>query len=51
MKITRCTWCEKHPIYIDYHDQEWGVLVNDDITLFEFLILECAQAGLSVNAK
>ncbi|MCA9403079.1 MAG: DNA-3-methyladenine glycosylase I [Candidatus Omnitrophica bacterium] len=44
----RCTWpgCTK-PLYIDYHDKEWGVPVHDDKTHFEFLILEGAQAGLS----
>ena len=44
---TRCTWCGDDPLYIDYHDSEWGVPVRDDQTLFEFLILEGAQAGLS----
>jgi len=43
----RCGWCVKDPIYIDYHDNEWGVPVHDDKKLFEFLILEGAQAGLS----
>ena len=46
-EITRCAWCLKDPIYIDYHDQEWGSLVTDDQKLFEFLVLESAQAGLS----
>ena len=46
-KTTRCPWCEKDPIYIAYHDTEWGVPVHDDKKLFEFLILESAQAGLS----
>jgi DNA-3-methyladenine glycosylase I len=45
--MTRCDWCIKDPIYIDYHDNEWGVPVHDDRKLFEFLILEGAQAGLS----
>jgi DNA-3-methyladenine glycosylase I len=45
--ITRCPWCEKEQLYIDYHDNEWGVPVHDDKKLFEFLILEGAQAGLS----
>ena len=45
--ISRCGWCGNDPLYIDYHDQEWGVPVRDDPTLFEFLILEGAQAGLS----
>lgn len=45
--IKRCTWCGDDPLYIAYHDDEWGVPVRDDATLFEFLILEGAQAGLS----
>lgn len=44
---TRCSWCGTDPLYVDYHDREWGVPVWDDQTLFEFLILEGAQAGLS----
>ncbi len=44
---TRCTWAGTEPIYIKYHDTEWGVAVHDDRRLFEFLILEGAQAGLS----
>jgi DNA-3-methyladenine glycosylase I len=43
----RCAWVNDDPLYIDYHDQEWGVPVHDDRVLFEFLILEGAQAGLS----
>ena len=43
----RCEWCGTEPLYIDYHDQEWGVPVHDDKLLFEFLVLEGAQAGLS----
>lgn len=43
----RCTWCGEDPLYIAYHDEEWGVPVHDDRLLFEFLILEGAQAGLS----
>ena len=43
----RCRWAGTDPEYIAYHDQEWGVPVHDDRTLFEFLILEGAQAGLS----
>lgn len=43
----RCEWCLGDPIYVDYHDREWGVPVHDDRKLFEFLILEGAQAGLS----
>lgn len=43
----RCLWCGDDPLYVAYHDQEWGVPVHDDRLLFEFLILEGAQAGLS----
>lgn len=43
----RCTWCGTDPLYVAYHDEEWGVPVHDDRRLFEFLILEGAQAGLS----
>ncbi|MDX2437753.1 MAG: DNA-3-methyladenine glycosylase I [Acidobacteriota bacterium] len=43
----RCGWCGEDPLYVAYHDTEWGVPVFDDRTLFEFLILEGAQAGLS----
>ncbi len=43
----RCGWCGGDPLYVTYHDEEWGVPVYDDRTLFEFLILEGAQAGLS----
>jgi len=43
----RCQWCTDDPIYIDYHDNEWGIAVHDDIHLFEMLTLEGAQAGLS----
>jgi DNA-3-methyladenine glycosylase I len=43
----RCPWCLKFDQYIDYHDQEWGVPVHNDLVHFEFLILEGAQAGLS----
>jgi DNA-3-methyladenine glycosylase I len=43
----RCPWCGDDPLYVAYHDREWGVPVRDDRTLFEFLILEGAQAGLS----
>jgi DNA-3-methyladenine glycosylase I len=43
----RCAWCDDNPLYIDYHDNEWGVPVHDERLLFEFLILEGAQAGLS----
>jgi len=44
---TRCAWCTDDPLYIAYHDTEWGVPVHDDRLLFEMLILEGAQAGLS----
>jgi len=43
----RCSWCLKFDQYIRYHDEEWGVPVHDDLTHFEFLVLEGAQAGLS----
>ena len=43
----RCGWCHGDPLYEAYHDTEWGVPVRDDATLFEFLILETFQAGLS----
>ena len=43
----RCGWCEKDDLYRDYHDNEWGKPVYDDDKLFEFLILETFQAGLS----
>jgi DNA-3-methyladenine glycosylase I len=46
-KITRCAWVSDDPLYLTYHDEEWGVPVHDDRKLFEFLILEGAQAGLS----
>jgi DNA-3-methyladenine glycosylase I len=45
--VTRCGWCGTDPLYVSYHDEEWGVPVHDDQRLFEFLILEGAQAGLS----
>lgn len=43
----RCAWCGQDPLYLRYHDTEWGVPVHDDRRLFEFLVLEGAQAGLS----
>jgi DNA-3-methyladenine glycosylase I len=43
----RCEWAGSDPLYVSYHDEEWGVPVRDDTTLFEFLVLEGAQAGLS----
>jgi DNA-3-methyladenine glycosylase I len=45
--ITRCDWAEGDPLLRDYHDREWGVAAHDDRVLFEFLVLEGAQAGLS----
>lgn len=45
--VTRCAWAGDDPLYQRYHDEEWGVPVHDDRTLFEFLLLEGAQAGLS----
>ena len=47
MTKNRCAWCGSDPLYVEYHDTEWGVPVYDDDTLFEFLILETFQAGLS----
>lgn len=47
MEKHRCGWCVGDPLYEAYHDKEWGVPVTDDATLFEFLILETFQAGLS----
>jgi DNA-3-methyladenine glycosylase I len=44
---TRCEWCGSAPLYVAYHDDEWGIPVHEDRLLFEFLILEGAQAGLS----
>lgn len=43
----RCSWAEDNPLYIDYHDNEWGRPLHDDDKLFEMLILESMQAGLS----
>lgn len=45
--IVRCGWCGTDPLYVKYHDEEWGKPVYDDKILFEFLVLESAQAGLS----
>jgi DNA-3-methyladenine glycosylase I len=44
---TRCGWCGSDPLYVAYHDREWGVPLRDDRALFELLVLEGAQAGLS----
>jgi DNA-3-methyladenine glycosylase I len=46
-ELKRCAWCGNDPLYMDYHDNEWGKEVHDDRKLFEFLVLESAQAGLS----
>lgn len=45
--INRCAWCGNDPLYIRYHDDEWGKPIHDDYKLFEFLTLEAFQAGLS----
>jgi DNA-3-methyladenine glycosylase I len=45
--IKRCSWCGTDELYMKYHDEEWGREVHDDKILFEFLVLESAQAGLS----
>lgn len=47
MEKIRCGWCEKDDLYRKYHDEEWGKPIYDDETIFEFLILESFQAGLS----
>lgn len=47
MENKRCKWVSEDPLYIEYHDNEWGKPVYDDPTLFEFLMLETFQAGLS----
>lgn len=47
MEKIRCGWCEKDDLYRKYHDEEWGRPVYDDETIFEFLVLESFQAGLS----
>ncbi len=46
-ELQRCSWAGDDPLYRDYHDKEWGVPVHDDRVLFEFQLLEGAQAGLS----
>lgn len=46
-ELVRCSWCGEDPLYQHYHDTEWGVPCRDDRTLFEFVVLEGAQAGLS----
>lgn len=45
--LNRCPWCGTDELYVEYHDKEWGKQVTDDKILFEFLVLESAQAGLS----
>jgi DNA-3-methyladenine glycosylase I len=47
MENNRCPWCLKSPLYIKYHDEEWGVPLHDERQHFEFLVLETMQAGLS----
>lgn len=47
MSLSRCPWATSDPLYLDYHDSEWGVPQHDDQKLFEMLILEGVQAGLS----
>jgi DNA-3-methyladenine glycosylase I len=47
MEQSRCEWCGSDPLYVNYHDTEWGVPLHDEQRLFEMLILEGAQAGLS----
>jgi DNA-3-methyladenine glycosylase I len=46
-ELKRCPWCLGHPLMIEYHDTEWGVPLHDDRKLYEFLVLDAAQAGLS----
>lgn len=46
-ELKRCNWCGTDPLYMEYHDKEWGKETHDDQVLFEFLVLEAAQAGLS----
>lgn len=45
--LERCSWCGNDPLYVKYHDEEWGTPIHSDLKLFEFLVLESAQAGLS----
>lgn len=45
--LARCPWCVDHPLMMRYHDTEWGVPVHDERKLYEFLVLDAAQAGLS----
>ena len=46
-EVIRCGWCGNDPLYVEYHDKEWGEEVKEDKKMFEFLVLESAQAGLS----
>ena len=46
-RINRCKWCGNNPLYLEYHDKEWGVPLYNDKKIFEFLLLETFQAGLS----
>ena len=46
-ELIRCSWSGSDPVYLEYHDKEWGVPVRDDRKQYEFLVLESAQAGLS----
>ena len=46
-QINRCPWCKKDDLYRNYHDNEWGIPIFDDTVLFEYLVLESFQAGLS----
>lgn len=46
-ELQRCGWCGTDPLYVRYHDEEWGQEVTDDSKMFEFIVLESAQAGLS----
>lgn len=45
--MKRCDWCGEDPLYMQYHDEEWGVPLRDEAAMFEFLLLEGAQAGLA----
>ncbi len=47
LSLKRCGWCGTDPLYMEYHDKEWGKEVTDDKKMFEFLVLESSQAGLS----
>jgi DNA-3-methyladenine glycosylase I len=47
IKLERCAWAGTDPLYVEYHDEEWGIPLHDDRRLFEMLILEGAQAGLA----